>query len=467
MNNFRFTKIIASVSPLLAKETVLSKIINMVDAFTITLSQGFDDNNKKYIDTIMKLDNSKTIILETKGNEIRVKNIGNCKIKKGQKITVDYSEYAQENDQKIFIDYAHIDKLPLGSKIAFEQSQVVLKIKEKKDDYAECVVEEAGDTTIFQYDRVSLEHGEEETLLITEKDKKDVLWGLEYGTHIVAVSACHSAEHVTSFKQFLKTQNNEDMKIFAKIETASGYTNLEEITKIADGIILVADMIQPYLKNFSLEKLITKLRKQGIPVLVSYINKQGTKHYPLDQKETLTSLCKVGTDGIILETLIVEDDVLEKITTLEDQLETYELELNPMTLQRFDEEEFLVRDYIIYNAYRVTQELDIKAIVCFTENGYTSARIASLNPKVPVITFTKSTHTYRFLNLIRGVKGYKISQSFNYENLKRIWKEMIRIIFKGNISLDDKILIVQANESNSDAKSDMINGIELYNFKNI
>ena len=44
---------------------------------------------------------------------------------------------------------------------------------------------------------------------------------------------------------------------------------------------------------------------------------------------------------------------------------------------------------------------------------------------------------------------------------------MIRIIFKGNISLDDKTLIVQANESNSDHKTDMINGIELYNFKNI
>ena len=66
MNNFRFTKIIAGVSPVLAKETVLSKIINMVDAFRITLSKGYDDNNKKYIDTIMKLDNSKTIILETK-----------------------------------------------------------------------------------------------------------------------------------------------------------------------------------------------------------------------------------------------------------------------------------------------------------------------------------------------------------------------------------------------------------------
>jgi hypothetical protein len=44
---------------------------------------------------------------------------------------------------------------------------------------------------------------------------------------------------------------------------------------------------------------------------------------------------------------------------------------------------------------------------------------------------------------------------------------MIRIIFKGNISLDDKVLIMQANESHSGAKSDMINGIELYHFKDI
>lgn len=43
---------------------------------------------------------------------------------------------------------------------------------------------------------------------------------------------------------------------------------------------------------------------------------------------------------------------------------------------------------------------------------------------------------------------------------------MIRIIFKGNISLDDKILIIQTNEDESDEKKGM-NGIELYNFKNI
>jgi hypothetical protein len=44
---------------------------------------------------------------------------------------------------------------------------------------------------------------------------------------------------------------------------------------------------------------------------------------------------------------------------------------------------------------------------------------------------------------------------------------MIRIIFKGNISLDDKIIIVQANEIVKDEKTGMINGLELYKFKNI
>ena len=142
--------------------------------------------------------------------------------------------------------------------------------------------------------------------------------------------------------------------------------------------------------------------------------------------------------------------------------------MQPKDLVRFDQKgEFEVRDYIIYNAFRTTKELDITAIICFSDNGYTAARLASLSPNIPILAFTQSTDTYRFFSLVWGTKGYKISQSFNYENLKRIGKEMIRIIFKGNISLDDKILIVQANENLNGDKNDMINGCEVYNFKNI
>ena len=144
MNNFRFTKIIAGVSPTLAKETVLSKIINMVDAFRITLSKGYDDNNKKYIDTIMKLDNSKTIILETKGIDIRMKNTCNFPIKKGEKWTMEYSEYAQEGTSKIYIDYPALGNLKENTIITCEQSNTSFKILSTEEDTAQVEVLSAG-----------------------------------------------------------------------------------------------------------------------------------------------------------------------------------------------------------------------------------------------------------------------------------------------------------------------------------
>lgn len=468
MNNFRFTKIVASVSPILAKETVLSKIVNMVDAFTLTLSRGFDDNNKKYIDTLMKLDNSKTIILETKWNEIRIKNIGNFALEEWQKVVVEYSEYTQENQNKIYIDYPNMDLITVGSEIRFVQSWVVLKVENHIEDAVECTVTQAKEKHIFQYDRCLLEHNEDPIETLLERDEKDILWWLEYGVHIISVSACYSAEHIQATKDFLKEKNSWEMKVFAKIETRKWLDNLQEIVEVADGIILVADFIQPLLaKEETLDDLVQYIRWKWVPVLMNYAWRTSQAEYPFNQENHLQHRCEQCVDGLYLEPMIIEDEVFDAVERLETTLEKYELQYQPKNPARFDEKDFEIRDYIIFNAYRITQELDIRAIVCFTENWYTAARIASLNPAVPIITFTKSTHTYRFLNLVRWLKWYKISQSFNYENLKRIWKEMIRIIFKWNISLDDKVLIVQSNELNNDVKSDMINGIELYQFKNI
>ena len=440
----------------------------MVDAFTLTLSRGFDDNNKKYIDTLMKLDNSKTIILETKWNEVRIKNIGNFGVKEWQKVVVEYSEYTQENQNKIYIDYPNMDLITVGSEIRFVQSWVVMKVENHIEDAVECTVTQAKEKHIFQYDRCLLEHNEDPIETLLERDEKDILWWLEYGVHIISMSACYSAEHIQAAKDFLKEKNNWEMKVFAKIETRKWLDNLQEIVEVADGITLVADFIQPLLtKEETLDDLIQYIRWKGVPVLINYACRTSQSDYPLSQDEQLQYLCGQCVDGVYLEPMIIEDEVFDAIEKLETTLEKYELKYQPKNPARFDEKDFEIRDYIIFNAYRITQELDVRAIVCFTENWYTAARIASLNPAVPIITFTKSTHTYRFLNVVRGLKWYKISQSFNYENLKRIWKEMIRIIFKWNISLDDKVLIVQSNELNNDVKSDMINGIELYQFKNI
>ena len=468
MNNFRFTKIIAGVSPTLAKETVLSKVINMVDAFRITLSKGYDDNNKKYIDTLMKLDNSKTVILETKGIDIRIKNTWDLAVKKWDKWTAEFSDYAQEWLNKIYIDYPELWNLKDGTIITCQQSNVELKVLETKEDTAEVEVIEAGKGKIIQYDRVlfrDLNNFAEDE--ISEKDKKDILRWLEYGSHVLGVSCTNSANHIKSAKEFLENNNAKDMKIFAKIETENWLKNLDSILEVADGIIFWIDAF-PSLKKEDVIEIIRKIKDAGKPILLTKVAVEYWADFEKKFWDEILEYSKEAVDGIMLETFLIEDEVFDAIEKTGNILSDIENKLNEKALKRFEKEwDFEVRDYIIYNAFRSWNELGIKTAICFTENGYTASRFSSLAPKIPVITFTQSKETYRYLSLVWWVKGYKISQSFNYENLKKIWKEMIRMIFKWNISLDDKILILQANETIDSEKWDMINGIELYNFKNI
>ncbi len=440
----------------------------MVDVFRITLSQGFDDNHRKYIETILKLDNSKTIMLETRGNDIRVKNIFEMKVKKGKKIIIDYSEYAQEWTEKIYVDYPFLGELPIGIHIRFEQSGVLMQVEKAEEDFVYCKVIEWW--TVIQYDRIVYDDHVLDIPFLVEKDKKDILRGLEHGVHMFAASGIKNAEDILALRSFLEEQQAGKMKIFAKIETAAAIKNVDKILDVSDGVILVLDKLAPLLQeqNITESELIQKCKDLAIPVILTYVYGVNTKQYPLIDPKKLQSLCAYGVDGFMIETMIREEAPLEIITKLNDLTTKYEEEEKQIKVSDFYEQnDFIVRDYIIYNSYRISRELDIKALVCFTENGYTTARLASLNPNIPIIAFTKLDETYRYLNSLRWIKGYKISQSFNYENLKRIGKEMIRIIFKGNISLDDKIIIVQANEVAKDERTDMINGLELYKFKNI
>jgi len=277
-------------------------------------------------------------------------------------------------------------------------------------------------------------------------------------------------DDIIELKYFLKTKNAGNMKILAKIETEESLENIDDILDISDGLIFVFEKIEKAMKSLKLneEILVKKCKTLGKPAIVTFVGKMEKNKYQLINETQLKKFSNMAADGYMLDTLLQEDDPLNMITQLSDVLDKLELKITPQELIKFyANNEFMVRDYIIYNAHRATQEVDVRAMVLYTENGYSAGRLSSLKPRVPIIAFTKNDNNYRYLNMLRGVRGYKISQSFSYENLKRIGKEMIRIIFKGNISLDDKIIIVQANESVGDEKTGMINGLELYKFKNI
>lgn len=469
MTHFHNAKIIATMWPAIDKETVLSKVVNNIDVFRINLSHGDEETKRKHIDIILKLDSSKTIILDLRWPEIRTKNKELITLKKGQVITIWYSEYFQEEGKNLLIDYPNPLRIPIGTVMSVDNDKVKIEITGHKDHTLVGKVLIGNSLPINKV--VDFDNHIPKLSFLTEKDKQQIVWGIENKINLIAVGNLRDRGNVADIKEFLQQHGWQRVKIIAKIETTEAIENFQSIVMDSDGVMLSREKLRILIGEQTHEQKKAELIRQahflGKPILMSAGLSITGEH---DKKilDMLIEEIKLGVDAILLtkETAVGQDPldtvmmIYEMINDIEYQPQT------DYTLQDINfAEENLVTDYIIHNAYKMTQDLDIKAIICPTETGYTAARLSALKPPVPIIAFTKNDEAYRYMNLLRGVKSYKIASSFDYANIKQIGKEMIRILFKGNISLDDKVMIVHSQGNGWG--SWQINGVELYKFKDI
>lgn len=187
----------------------------------------------------------------------------------------------------------------------------------------------------------------------------------------MAPSLVKTRDDIIELKDFLKTKNAGNMKILAKIETEEALKNVDEILEISDGLIFVFEKIEKAMKAMKLneEILVKKCKTVGKPAIVTFVGKFEKNKYQLINETRLKKFSTMAADAYMLDTLLQEDDPLNVITQLSDTLDTLELKIAPQELTKFyANNEFMVRDYIIYNAHRATQEVDVRAMVLYTEN---------------------------------------------------------------------------------------------------
>lgn len=469
MNHFHNAKIIATIGPAIDKETVLSKVINQIDVFRINLSHGDEETKKKYIDTILKLDSSKTVMLDTRGPEIRTRNKDEMTLKKNQKITVAFAEFFKQETWTLFIDYPNIHRIESGTIMSIDNDAVKIEVLSSKDGLVSWKVIHGG--TILINRNVEFENYIPKLAFLSEKDKKQIARWVDNKITVIAVSYIRDQENIATIRQYLTDIGGKNMKIVAKIETKEAVDNIEEIIRHTDGIninrtklrILVGEKRADAVKR----KIILLCNQYGKPLIMTTGFEITWSSNAANRKIIKEEIAQWVDSFLLTKETAVSDKQIDFVTQLYDMIndEKNIVHSNYQLKDLHSTAENSITDYIIFNAYRASREMTIKAIICPTESGYTPARLSSLKPNVPIIAFTKNDDAYRYLNLLWWVKGYKISNSFEYTNIKQIGKEIIRILFKGNISLDDQILIVHSSlEQNMPG---MINGMELYKFKDI
>lgn len=81
---------------------------------------------------IVKLDSSKTIILDTRGPEVRTRNKEELILKKNQEIPIEYAEFFKDDFDTLYIDYAQTENIPDGTIIDIDGGSIVIEVKNKK-----------------------------------------------------------------------------------------------------------------------------------------------------------------------------------------------------------------------------------------------------------------------------------------------------------------------------------------------
>ena len=72
---------------------------------------------------------------------------------------------------------------------------------------------------------------------LTDKDKKDILFGMKQDIDFIALSFVRSATAVEDLKGFLKSRLKK-VKIISKIEDEEGLANIDLFTRVSDGVMV-------------------------------------------------------------------------------------------------------------------------------------------------------------------------------------------------------------------------------------
>ena len=230
------TKIITTLGPITDNFEAIKKLaIAGMSTVRLNFSHGDKESQLKKLEAAKKvaveLNRPISIMLDTKGPEIRVGNIKNgaVQIDKDQLITIKTGEndFANHigNKNEFSVSYKmHLD-VKKGDKILFDDGKLVTVVDEVHEN---SIVAKTQNSHLLKTNkRINLPGIDFSLPFLSDKDKSDIRFGIKHGINYIAASFTNSAKDVEVIRNILKEEKAEHIKIIPKIESVLGVKNID------------------------------------------------------------------------------------------------------------------------------------------------------------------------------------------------------------------------------------------------
>ena len=236
------TKIVCTIGPASSDPTIMEEMIREgMDVARLNFSHGDHQGHGEKITQLKRLSEKvgrpMAILQDLGGGKVRVGEIegGTIVLKSGATITLT-TKHTTGNAQKISVTYAGLAQdVKEGDIILLADGTLELTVVAVKPPEITCQVVVGGE--LSSHKGVNMPSGELRAKAMTDKDKKDLVFGVEAGVDIIALSYVRGRNDISEAREVLKAQH-ADIPIIAKIERNEALGNIEEIMAEADGIMV-------------------------------------------------------------------------------------------------------------------------------------------------------------------------------------------------------------------------------------
>ncbi|MDY6938220.1 MAG: pyruvate kinase [Cyanobacteriota bacterium] len=409
------TKIVATIGPASqSPDTIREMVRSGMSVARLNFSHGSYEDHARMVEQLRaistELDTPITLLQDLQGPKIRVGQLpdGSMSLEDGGYLTlVPIAEYDGQPDT-VGIDYPLLakDATP-GAQVLLDDGLLELKIESVSGNAVRCQILEGG--ILKSRKGVNLPSLNLRLPSMTEKDRRDLEFGIAQGIDWVSLSFVRQAEDIRTLKALLTEQGASETPVIAKIEKPQAIFNLDAILDECDGVMVARGDLGVEMKPEKVpmlqKQIIRTCNQRGIPVITATQMLESMIGNPRPTRAEASDVANAiidGTDAVMLsgESAVGEYPVkaVQMLAKIATDIEP-ELKFTNYPPALTDE------THALSEALNTIDEiLDLRCITCFTTTGYTALMAAAERPKAPVVAFTPDREVYHRLNLVWGVK---------------------------------------------------------------
>lgn len=447
----RRAKIVATIGPATREEKSLEKAIRAgMNVARLNFSHGSHEDHLQVIHSIRKLSRELrapvTILQDLQGPKIRVGKFegGSIPLNPGETVTITMQNVLGKPGL-IPSDFPELAiSVKPKDRILLDDGLMEMVVLEVKGDEVKAEVIYGG--TLKDRKGMNLPGVNLAVNCMTEKDLKDLQFGLENGVDVVALSFVRQAEDIRRLREMIDAKR-PGTKICAKIEMIEAIDNLEDIVMLSD-IVMVArgdlavEVGQSRLPGFQ-KQIIQVANQMNKPVITATQMLDSMVENPRPTRAEITDVANAvldGSDALMLSAESASGKYPFKcIQTMHEIIVEVESHMEKFYKISLDSEFLSPAGAVGASASLSALKLDAKVIVCLTSTGRTANIISGFRPKARIVAVTDQIETLNRLEIIWGLQTLEIRP---YSNLEQVVDQVEKILIQyGLAKTGDKVVM--------------------------